>query len=453
MAIPKVFGTEIEYGITAAGAPDFNPVLSLLAADLDVRGIAAAASAGTTSRSPRCATRAGSSRCRRTPDPTRTSARNKILPNGARYYVDHAHPEYSTPGVPHAARAGGPRQGGRADPRALAARGRARDARAPAPCRSTRTTATARATRTARTRTTWWTARTPFTRHRRDLTPFFVTRQVFTGAGKVGAEARDERGPREYQLTQRADFFETEVGLDTMVKRPIINTRDEPHADREKYRRLHVIVGDANMCEVAIYLKIGTTAIVLKMIEDALPARPHRSQNPGRGDQGGLARPRPARATIALADGRRLTAVQLQWEYLEHAQQVRRARGRHARAAEVLERWEARARGPRERSDRARTRARLGDQERADRGLPGARRPRLGRSRKLQRDRPAVPRRPPRPGPVLPARGLGQGASGSRPTRRSTRRSSEPPEDTRAYFRGRCISRYPDAIAASTGTR
>ena len=71
-----------------------------------------------------------------------------------------------------------------------------------------------------------------------------------------------------YQLSQRADFFEEEVGLETTLKRPIVNTRDEPHCDAQKYRRLHVIVGDANMSEVATYLKVGTTAIVLAMIED-----------------------------------------------------------------------------------------------------------------------------------------------------------------------------------------
>ena len=93
------------------------------------------------------------------------------------------------------------------------------------------------------------------------------------GAGRVGIGA-DGRGTG-FQISQRADFFEVEVGLETTLKRPIINTRDEPHADPEKYRRLHVIIGDANMSEVATYLKIGTTALVLAMIEDKfLDARP-----------------------------------------------------------------------------------------------------------------------------------------------------------------------------------
>src|SRR5439155_6008264 len=100
----------------------------------------------------------------------------------------------------------------------------------------------------------------------RHLTPFFVTRQVITGAGRVG-RGQDGTGTG-YQVSQRADFFEVEVGLETTLKRPIINTRDEPHADPEKYRRLHVIIGDANMSEVSTYLKVGTTALVLAMIED-----------------------------------------------------------------------------------------------------------------------------------------------------------------------------------------
>ena len=106
----------------------------------------------------------------------------------------------------------------------------------------------------------------PFAALVRNLIPWFVTRQVFTGAGKVGSE--NGADACDFQISQRSDFFEEEVGLETTLKRPIVNTRDEPHADPQKYRRLHVIVGDANLCEVATFLKVGTTAIVLAMIED-----------------------------------------------------------------------------------------------------------------------------------------------------------------------------------------
>src|SRR5204863_452979 len=109
----------------------------------------------------------------------------------------------------------------------------------------------------------------PFAKLAASLLPFFVTRQVFCGAGKVGCEEAGVEGV-EYQLSQRADFIEAEVGLETTLKRPIVNTRDEPHADPERFRRLHVILGDANMCDVATFLKVGTTALILLTIEDAV---------------------------------------------------------------------------------------------------------------------------------------------------------------------------------------
>ena len=107
---------------------------------------------------------------------------------------------------------------------------------------------------------------TPFADIVHHLTPFFVSRQVVAGSGRVGI-GQDGRG-KGFQISQRADYFEVEVGLETTLKRPIINTRDEPHAVAEKYRRLHVIIGDANLAEVSTYLKVGTTALVLAMIED-----------------------------------------------------------------------------------------------------------------------------------------------------------------------------------------
>ena len=129
-----------------------------------------------------------------------------------------------------------------------------------------------------------------------------------------------------YQLSQRADFFEEEIGLETTLKRPIVNTRDEPHADAQKYRRLHVIVGDANMSEVATYLKVGTTAIVLAMIEDD-----------ELGDEWLLGNPVAAirqvshdptlRQTIMLRDGSRATALEIQWGLLERARKYEQSHG------------------------------------------------------------------------------------------------------------------------------
>ena len=107
---------------------------------------------------------------------------------------------------------------------------------------------------------------TPFAEIVRNLIPFFVDAAGVRRAGP--RRHRPGRGTQGFQLRQRADFFEVEVGLETTLKRPIINTRDEPHADAEKYRRLHVIIGDANLAELSTYLKLGTTSLVLAMIED-----------------------------------------------------------------------------------------------------------------------------------------------------------------------------------------
>src|SRR4029078_9167620 len=107
---------------------------------------------------------------------------------------------------------------------------------------------------------------TPFASIVKHLTPFFVSGRVVCGAGRVGiAQDGREHG---FQLSQRADFFEVEVGLETTLKRPIINTRDEPHADADKYALLHVIIGDANLSEISTYLKAGATSLVLTMIEN-----------------------------------------------------------------------------------------------------------------------------------------------------------------------------------------
>ncbi len=130
---------------------------------------------------------------------------------------------------------------------------------------------------------------TPFGEIVQHLTPFFVSRQVVCGAGRVGiGQDGREHG---FQISQRADYFEVEVGLETTLKRPIINTRDEPHADPEKYRRLHVIIGDANLAEISTYLKVGTTSLVLAMIEDRFIGADLAVAAAGAGAARGLPRP------------------------------------------------------------------------------------------------------------------------------------------------------------------
>ncbi|MHB8483835.1 MAG: proteasome accessory factor PafA2 family protein, partial [Nitrospiria bacterium] len=107
----------------------------------------------------------------------------------------------------------------------------------------------------------------PFEKIIQGLTPFLVTRQIIAGAGKMGIETPNGFQPGHFQLSQRADFIEVEMSVDTMTRRPIINTRDEPHADRLQFRRLHQILGDSNLSEISTALKVGTTWLALRLIE------------------------------------------------------------------------------------------------------------------------------------------------------------------------------------------
>jgi Pup amidohydrolase len=446
VAIPKVFGIETEYGITAAGAPDFNPVLA--------SSILISTYAGSLRRirwdyeqeSPLRDARGFEPVAAREGSDEDLGLANVILPNGSRYYVDHAHPEYSTPEcitprelVVH------DKAGERVLERSLAEVARELPN---GPRLSIYKNNSDGKGNSYGTHENYLVDRaTPFGDIVRDLTPFFVSRQVFCGAGKVGTEAPwEERGRTVYQLTQRADFFETEVGLETTLKRPIINTRDEPHADPEKYRRLHVIIGDANMCEVATFLKIGTTAIVLKMIEDRF--LPDLSiQNPVAALHD-VSRDMTCTVTVPLADGRRLSAVQLQWEYFEHAKKYVEREDDTPENQEVLVRWEsvlsALETEPlslhRELDWVAKYR------------LLAAYRERDG----LEWNDPKLQAIDLQYHDVRRERGLYYRLASSAKVERLTTDEEvdiavmEPPVDTRAYFRGRCISKYADAIAAAS---
>ena len=446
MAIPKVFGIETEYGIAASGAPDFNPVLSSSLLISTYAGSLRKIRWDYEQESPLRDARGFEPVPMREGSDEDLGLANVILPNGARYYVDHAHPEYSTPEC--------------ITPRELVVHDKAGErilersldevlaVMPSAPALSIYKNNSDGKGNSYGTHENYLVDRaTPFTDIVRDLTPFFVSRIVFTGAGKVGAEASwDERGRALFQLTQRADFFETEVGLETTLKRPIINTRDEPHADPDKYRRLHVIVGDANMCEVATFLKIGTTAIVLKMIEDAF--LPDLSLETPVASFHDTSRDLTLSQEIALADGRRLTAIQLQWEYFEHARKFVERFDDTVENHEVIERWEAVLAAletdPFSLHGQldwvAKYRLATAYRERDGLGWNDAKLRAIDlQYHDVRRDR-----------------GLYYRLESSGKVERLTTDAEvdeaimEPPVDTRAYFRGRCISRYPDAIAAAS---
>src|SRR2546430_893139 len=204
---------------------------------------------------------------RERPGPDYNRLLNKVLANGGRLYVDGAHPEYSTP---ECTTARGVVLYEKAGERILAAAVRAVElVRGPGSLLVYKNNTDGKGNSYGYHENYLVARAIPFERIARALIPFLVTRQIYAGAGKVGTE--NQTSPAVYQISQRADFFETLMDLNTMVKRPIINTRDEPHADPAKYRRLHVIAGDVNMTEVATFLQVGAMAVVLDMIEDNWP--------------------------------------------------------------------------------------------------------------------------------------------------------------------------------------
>jgi proteasome accessory factor A len=446
VAIPKVIGTETEYGIAAVGQPDFNPVLSSSMLISSYAGSLRRIRWDYEDESPLRDARGFEPVSGRELSDEDLGLANVILPNGARYYVDHAHPEYSTPEC--------------LSPRSLVIHDKAGErilerslAVVAAEIPSSPALAIYKNNSDGKgnsygTHENYLMDRaTPFGDIVRDLTPFFVSRQIFTGAGKVGLEAQwDERGKHVFQLTQRADFFETEVGLETTLKRPIINTRDEPHADPERYRRLHVIVGDANLCEVATFLKLGTTSIVLKMIEDGfLPD--FSLVNPVAAIHD-VSRDVSLTTQMSLVDGRKMTALQLQWEYLELARKYVDREDDTPENREVVERWETILRGlendPRTLSAQldwvAKLRLLEGYRERDGLAWSDAKLRAIDlQYHDVRRDRGLYHR-------------LAHAGKVERITtdEEVLRAIMEPPDDTRAFFRGRCIAKYPDAIAAAS---
>src|SRR5438270_2448668 len=344
MAIRKVCGIETEYGIQLRGVGESNPIAaSSLLINAYVSQLNRKVEWDFEDESPGRDARGFAREGAMAPE-VETHLVNAVLTNGARYYVDHAHPEFSTP---ECADARDCVRYDKAGERILA-----RSMRAAVQVLPAGHDIVVYKNNSDRKGNSYGTHENylmdravPFGRIVQHVMPHFISRQIYTGAGKVGSEVLTGEAQIPFQLTQRADFFEEEVGLETTLKRPIVNTRDEPHADAQRYRRLHVIIGDANMAEVATYLKVGVTAIVLAMIEDdyfgdddltlaapvqALRKVPHDSA---------LALP------LELADGRRMTALEMQWELLDLAKKYAEDRGLDAVDDEVgrdvLERWES----------------------------------------------------------------------------------------------------------------
>ena len=442
MAIPKVMGTEIEYGITVKGDPDFDPISScVLLVNAYREDHAGEILWDYDQENPLADARGFQVEGEKyTPNQQENIARNKTLINGARYYVDHAHPEYSCPEVTNARDLVIHEKAGE---RIIEASRREADALLPAGAQMLiyKNNSDRKGNSYGSHENYLMDRRTSFKQIVEHLMPFLVTRQVYAGAGKVGSENRGH--PCEFQLSQRADFFETEVALDTMVKRPIINTRDEPHADREKYRRLHMIVGDANLSEYTIYLRTGVTTLVLAMIEDGAIRKNLSLRDPVRAIKEYSHDP-SCRKELPLESGKKLTAVQIQAEYLEMAHQYVASRSVDPETKDVLARWqhvvEALGRDPmelREQIDWVMKRALIeGFMER----------------KSLDWESPQVQMLDLQYHDLRPDKGLyylleRQGKAERVVTDEEiTTAIRRPPEDTRAYFRGECLRRYGPAV-------
>ncbi len=448
MAIPKVCGIETEFGIFNPTAPEANPIqLSSLLVNAYVTGLnrpSAKVRWDFEDEHPGNDARGwhmGGSM----PPEVETHLVNAVLTNGARFYVDHAHPEYSGPECRDAKSATLYDRAGDVVLRdAMAA---ARESLPPGQeIVVYRNNSDGKGNSYGTHENYLMDRAVPFTKVISSVIPFFVTRQVFCGAGKVGSELPG--GPHcDFQLSQRADFFEEEVGLETTLKRPIVNTRDEPHADSTKYRRLHVIIGDANPSDVATFLKLGTTSIVLAMIEDGVMDPATVS----------LAQPIPAlrvisrdlslSATVEMTDGSRRSALDIQWEYFERATKWAQSHGLEsvveAVGTEVLARWESVLSGLE--SDPL-SQAHIIDWVAKKRLVDGL------------RDRHSMSPGDPRLRvidlqyhDIRPAKSLSlrAGLETMFTDEAIITAATEPPRETRAYFRGRCLQRFPAAVAAA----
>jgi len=310
MAIHKVLGTETEYGIVVRGDVGFNPAVASSLVVNSYPGTRVKIQWSYEEESPGRDARGFGHDSFGVVDPEGAVV-NSVLANGARLYVDHAHPEYSSPESYDPLEAA---LYDKAGERVMQAAAAAATEVSGKKVSLYKNNSDGKGNSYGAHENYLLSRETPFGEVIRYATTFLVTRQIFTGAGKVGSE--NDRPPVDFQITQRADFFEEEVGLETTLKRPIINTRDEPHGDPSKYRRLHVIIGDANLSETQNLLKVGTTALMLAALEDgALPDSldlfdPVEACWKVSHDTG-LGRP------LELDGGGTATALELQGRYLE----------------------------------------------------------------------------------------------------------------------------------------
>ena len=456
-APPRVMGIETEYGISALGGPvedDLHPMqLSnhvVKAYGWSTPGQPAGWDYET--ETPLRDIRGYEiSRASAHPDQltdTDLGMANVILTNGARLYVDHAHPEYSGPEVTSALDAVRYDQAGDA---VMAIAGQRASQSLGRSVRLYKNNTDGKGASYGTHENYLLDRSTPFDRIVSQFTGFLVSRQVITGAGRVGiGQSSQQPG---YQISQRADYFEAEVGLETTLNRPIINTRDEPHADPSRHRRLHIITGDANLSETSTYLKVGSAAWVLRVIEAGLLTSSVRLEAPVAAMRT-VSHDPSCRSVVGLADGRTATAVDLQELYLEASRNCYEhiagdlPESARIEAKDIFGRWQdcldALRRDPMELADQLDWVAKL--------SLMESYRSRDG----LAWDAPKLALIDLQYCDVDPRRSLYAALVAKGKMRRLLnddeveRARTQPPEDTRAYFRGRVTEKFGSAVVAAS---
>jgi len=441
-AVHKVLGTETEFGITVRNQPDFNPVTASSLVVNSYAGARARITWSSEEESPGRDARGFGFDPIPVPDYD-PGLVNVVLGNGARLYVDHAHPEYSTPEC--------------FDPLEATLHDKAGElvmARAAVAAQQVlpegqrvlihKNNSDGKGNSYGAHENYLMSRLIPFAEIVRHCLAFFVTRQIVTGSGKVGSENGRPAVP--YQITQRADFFEEQVGLETTLKRPIVNTRDEPHAEAGTYRRLHVIVGDATRSEVQTLVKLGITSLFLEALEQGALPEPIDLQDPV-GACWRVSHDPTLRTTIRLDDGTTATALELQQRYLEWLDAYAESADVPAATRQGLTAWaELLAdleRDPMLAADRLDWAAKLriieGYRARDD----------------LDWDADTLRLLDLQYHDVDPGRGLYDRLVRSGRMRRLftdddvAQAAVSPPERTRAYFRGRCVDQFESAIVAA----
>lgn len=337
-SLPRIIGTETEFGIAPKEAAVADPVAGSIAVIGHYTGLPAPdAIWDYENENPLLDARGFEVEGERErPNPDYNRQLNKVLANGGRLYVDGAHPEYSIP------ECSSPREvvaferiGERILAQSLQELTRVRGREQYVLYKNN---SDGKGNSYGYHENYLVSRSVSFDQIARALAPFFVTRPIIAGAGKVGAE--NQTSPAEYQISQRADFFECLLDLNTMVKRPIINTRDEPHAEYGKYRRLHVIVGDANMAEISTYLKVGTLSMVLEVLEAGAELPQIELDEPVRAIKQ-VSRDLDMKQTLKLSGGRPTTALAIQRAYLDAAKKFYATHRIDEVQQDVLRRWES----------------------------------------------------------------------------------------------------------------